>query len=536
MTRRIGVGIFLGCLALQVVFAMRTKSPTCDEFSHHVASGYSYLLTRDFRLDPGSPPLPRMLAALPLLAIQAKAPLNHSSWTKGDAPEFSRQFFQVYNHSLGLFIFLARIPTLLLSIFFGLSVFLISRKLLGDTAGLVSLALYCFCPDILAHSGLATADLAISFFFFLALYFYSNYLKEPGIKNLALTGFMAGLAFLSKYTAILIFPILLISAFVAGKGKLIRPARTMLFIGICFFTVWAGYLFEIKPLLQHTPDPAKKEAMYEKVGGEPLLSFAKDTPVPLSTFSSAVVSMTFNRSRETRSFLMGEWSNNGKWYYYIVAFFIKNTIPFLVFCVASFFLIRKIALDRVTKSVFYTAIIFFFLITLKDKAQAGIRYFLPLYPLFFVLSGGAAAVLWQSKSALKRVILALLAWHAAEAVFIYPDHLAYFNELIGGPKNGYRYLRDSNIDWGQDLKGLGEYAAKKQYPEVVLYSISPADPAYYGIPFRRPEREEFDMPKKTVYAVGVHEIDSMKWTKDFKPDKIIGYSMFVYDFREKGKN
>jgi hypothetical protein len=134
---------------------------------------------------------------------------------------------------------------------------------------------------------------------------------------------------------------------------------------------------------------------------------------------------------------------------------------------------------------------------------------------------------------LKTLVLALLFWHAAAALWVFPHPLAYFNELIGGPGNGHRYLRDSNLDWGQDLKGLARYAAQQKYPEVVLYSLSPADPAYYGLSYRRPEKEEFETPRRAVYAVGAHQRDAMRWTRDLKPDKIIGYSMFVYDLRKE---
>jgi len=37
---------------------------------------------------------------------------------------------------------------------------------------------------------------------------------------------------------------------------------------------------------------------------------------------------------------------------------------------------------------------------------------------------------------------------------VYPHYLAFFNQSIGGPHNGYKWLADSNIDWGQDLKLL----------------------------------------------------------------------------------
>jgi hypothetical protein len=40
----------------------------------------------------------------------------------------------------------------------------------------------------------------------------------------------------------------------------------------------------------------------------------------------------------------------------------------------------------------------------------------------------------------------------------YPHQLAYFNELAGGPYNGWRHLLGSSLDWGQDVVGLGELA------------------------------------------------------------------------------
>jgi hypothetical protein len=51
-------------------------------------------------------------------------------------------------------------------------------------------------------------------------------------------------------------------------------------------------------------------------------------------------------------------------------------------------------------------------------------------------------------------VLVPLIWNIARCGWIHPDHLAHFNELVGGPKNGYRHLIDSNLDWGQDLLQL----------------------------------------------------------------------------------
>ena len=527
------VFILLFLLAAQCLLSMRAKSPTADEFSHHIANGYSYLLTGDFRMNPASPPLPRMLSALPLIFLNARAPLDDRAWQEGDSPEFARKFFYEYNHRLDDFIFLARTPIVILSLIFGLAVFLWAKELFGIPAGIMALILYSFCPDIVAHSQLATADLSIALFFFLSLITFRRYLNKPSVRNLVWTGAMVGLAFLSKFSAILILPILFLIAVFSKQMKKIPIAHFAGFFLVCFMTIWAGYFFELKPLLKNTPDPVKKERVYEKIGGPTLLRFAREIPVPLSTFSSAIVSMSVTRAHGTNAFLMGQWSGGGWWYYYFVAFLIKNTIPFVLLSVISILWIKKIGLDRVTMLFFLVPIGFFFLVTLPDKAQAGIRYFLPIYPLFFVLSAGTAAHFWKNSSKLRAIIVALLMWHAIEAARIYPNYLAYFNELIGGPKNGYKYLRDSNIDWGQDLKMLGELVKNKGYKEVTLSYPWPADPRYYKIPFRLAGPGEFLKPAPTIYAISVHGLDAFSWTKQEQPTYRVGYSIFVYDLRER---
>ena len=55
--------LLYGALA---VSSMRTTSAVFDETAH-LPAGYTYLTTRDFRLNPEHPPLAKELAALPLL-------------------------------------------------------------------------------------------------------------------------------------------------------------------------------------------------------------------------------------------------------------------------------------------------------------------------------------------------------------------------------------------------------------------------------------------------------------------------------------
>ena len=92
--------------------------------------------------------------------------------------------------------------------------------------------------------------------------------------------------------------------------------------------------------------------------------------------------------------------------------------------------------------------------------------------------------------AVRIVVTAALAASAVEAMWMWPDYLAYFNVLAGGPRNGYRHLVDSSLDWGQDLPGLKHWL--DDHPEdsrdpkrVYLSYFGMASPDYYGIEAQR---------------------------------------------------
>jgi hypothetical protein len=528
-------------LPLQLVPAMAQKSPTSDELAHHLASGFSHLVKRDFRMNPAMPPLPRYLTAVPMVLLGAKGPWDHPSWEAGNSPEFAREFFYQANRNADQLVFWARVPIVILSMLFGALVWAWAGAMAGFAAALTALLLYVFCPDILAHSQLATSDLSVAFFFTLAFAVFWKYLNGGRKHWLALTGLAAGGAFLSKFTAVLLPPILIFIALAAGKGRLVRPVRVAAAAAVCVVTIWAGYGFEVKPLLQNTPDPLKKEAFIRKAGGERMLSIARNTPLPLTTFASSLGSMVFTRVKGTNAYLMGEWSEGGRgwWYYYFVAFGVKNTLPFLLLIGLAFAAWKVLPLSRVDRAVLIVPVVFFFAVTMPDRAQAGIRYFLPIYPLLMVLAGSVVSRVWAAgppavkvpTAALKSLTAALLVWHGVEAVRVFPDHLTYFNQAAGGPAGGYRWLRDSNIDWGQDLKGLGRFVREQGYEEVVLMYYGSADPAYYGIPAVEAVPADYERPRATVYALAVHHIDTMKWFERYKPIRVIGNSIWVYDFR-----
>src|SRR6185369_10422493 len=73
------LGVILLSFCLQAFLALPKLSATNDE-PNHLAAGYSYWKTRDFRLNPEHPPLAKLIAAFPLLFMHPKFDTNHEYW------------------------------------------------------------------------------------------------------------------------------------------------------------------------------------------------------------------------------------------------------------------------------------------------------------------------------------------------------------------------------------------------------------------------------------------------------------------------
>ena len=154
----------IGLLALHYALAARSlllENPTVDEVVH-MPAGITYWQKGTFRLYHHNPPLFKLVAALPVvLAHPETEPLYAMrAWRSRDpsAITFS-QWFTALNYSRYFEFFqLSRLTMPLFSILGGLVVFAWSRRLYGTWGGLLSLSLWVFCPNILAHARLITSD------------------------------------------------------------------------------------------------------------------------------------------------------------------------------------------------------------------------------------------------------------------------------------------------------------------------------------------------------------------------------------------
>ncbi len=251
--------------------------------------------------------------------------------------------------------------------------------------------------------------------------------------------------------------------------------------GLALLVVWASYGF--RPAL--SPDPAVRATLRAPLEGPVSGAFLQGVVaagnaglLPEDYARGLLFVMTHSEAR--RAFLLGELSDHGFPHYFLVTFLLKTPVPLLLLVALA--LVRLPRLDRRDALVLWLPVLVYAAFTSTRGLQIGHRHLLPLYPFLFVAAGEAAAWLWSWRRPAGLALASALAlWYAGGTLRNHPHHLAYFNEIAGGPANGWRHLVDSNLDWGQDLKRLAAWMRENRVPRLKLSYFGSADPSYYGI-------------------------------------------------------
>ena len=559
--------IVAAALATYVVLAvssLRTTSAVFDEGAH-LPAGYSYWAFGDFRLNTEHPPLLKLAAAAPLLFMDVRVETDTRGWVRSKQWDFGRAFLYEWNDADHL-LQLGRLPVVAMGAVLALAVYTRGRRY-GAAAGLLGLALCVSSPDVLAHGTLVTTDLGIALFIFLSVITFERLTARATWGRLLVAGLALGGAFASKFSAIVLLPILALLGVVvavsprelpfdlaglAGR-RLDSRARRLAFVAllllamavVAWLVVWSSYGFHARI----SPDPEVAASVnWEEVAPRHALlrgaaSAARRSHLLPDAFLFGFLRF-FHHSQERPAFLRGELSREGWWYYFPVTFALKTPVPLLLLgaAAAAVTIARRRTLDRVDECFLWLPIVVYATIAVTRSLNIGHRHLLPLYPFLFVAAGRLAAA-FTRPAARAAVVAIAAAWSLAVAWRIHPHYLAYFNELAGGPQHGYEYLVDSNLDWGQDLKRLKGYLDRSSIEEIKLSYLGTADPAYYGIRAQRlpghpPPKEVASVEPGDVVVVSATHLQGvyldhsgrklMRELKRRPPIGRVGYSLFVF--------
>jgi hypothetical protein len=220
---------------------------------------------------------------------------------------------------------------------------------------------------------------------------------------------------------------------------------------------------------------------------------------------------TFRAERRLNPFFMlGEVYDEPRPEYFGLALLVKTPLPQLVLVVvaiaAALQLLsrrsddarraREGAVHLLVPAVWLLIAFSFFV-----GGNLGVRYVLPILPFLYALAG-ILGPMCERKS-VRTAVIGLMAASGLAAVSSAPRFVSSFNVLAGGNQGGYRFLSDSNLDWGQDLRDLRAAMDGLGLRRVRLSYFGLVDPALYGIEAIGPDATD---EQAGVIAVSVHHL------------------------------
>jgi 4-amino-4-deoxy-L-arabinose transferase-like glycosyltransferase len=534
--------LLLGVLFIQVITSISRLSITFDE-DLHIAPGYTLLRTGDLRLIEEHPPLIEAWVGWPLLfSSQVPNPWDVPAWRTGDQRLFVRNEIW-WRIPIDSWVIPCRIPVSWLALLLGAFLFRWASDWFGPPAGLFALALLTFDPNILAHATVATVDLGTTCFIFIAMYGLQRFLTRPSTLNLIVAGIALGLALAAKISSLILLPI-------SGGLLLLWMMRTfdrrhrrsdliawpLVYLGAAFLTLWASHLFEF--------------------GRPPGLSF----PVPAPSYWRVFRRVAGHVSGGDWTYLLGETYRGGRWYFFPVVFALKTPLPTFVFLGMALVAAWRRPQRGWRELVLTSLPVSYFVASVFSAINLGYRHLLPILPflyLFIARLAGSGRPRRAGRPAQGRVsfqwsviLVLLLLWQAVGALRTWPFYLTFFNEITGGPRNGYRYLADSNVDWGQGLKALRAYLEARSWPDVRVSSFTFfIRPELYGVqatplhpladapavlPARfNPAAGTYVISASTLRGLQLVDPEMYNWFWHREPDDVVANAMLVYQVSER---
>ena len=514
-----------------LAFGGRQLSLSMDEPTYF-AAGYAFL-ARDRAADwlyPRiiAPPLLNGLEALLFYVSEPTIPLERLDGWGSDLVAYTDAFLP-YAAPLARTEVLARTPVMLLTVLLGALVARWSRELGGRRAGWLALGLLTFDPTLLAHGRLADTDMGLVAIGTAALYATWRWQQRPRWRTALLAGSALGLTLLAKFSAFLwvgVFCLMALDAIVRHRsdegGR--RLAQTVTALGVAGLLVWLAFGFAVGPVdfaPLSLPAPAYWTAFFNQLGTTGVRVF-----------------VAFGKL----------WTGRQLWYFPL-NIVIRNPLPLLA---ALFFGVVVVLRHRWPDPRLRSLLVFpviYGAVSIFMGMNVGYRHFYPVHPQLYVVAAvGLTTLIARFRTPGRVAFGALGAWYVIGTLAIFPNELSYFNELVGGPDGGYRYLVDYARDWGQAYKQLRTYLTAHPGPEPGVISFTAANPSYYDIdyypiwptanasianaPFH-PQPGRYVMGDVPLYGLAGPDPQRLDWFRRATPTAIVGHSLFVYDVGDR---
>jgi hypothetical protein len=548
--------------------AIDASSQTFDE-AVHLAAGYSYWKTGDFRLNVEDPPLSKLIQSFPLLFLDLPFDPDPQLWQRADEWLIGKWF--LYESPVPAWKLLA--CSRIANLFLGVCLLLLIGRWVYRTGVvgpgyLLFFMLVASDQNLVAIGSQLSSDMALAFFSTLTFYCLWEYQRSYRRGWLVALGISVGLTLGSKFSALFVVCALVgtvVLRYWFGGVRFALPDA-----------IGAGSDSDGRPESLATPSRPGGGL------GEMLPAFVRVMLIALLTLLPLYFFVGFpswgqglkqqfmrNAFESPKYFFLGEVTSDGSLWYFPFVFLVKTPTGTLVWL--AVWSVLSIRWYRIESGSLLLPAGLFFLVIMLTKVNLGVRVILPVYPLLYVW-GGAYVASWErhrfrvwegyskeSPAPWWKEVPLLIPFFLTFAAFVLntkkkddesSNPLTYFNRFAGGWQNGHKLLGDSNLDWGQDLWELRDWLKTQGDPMIYLSYAGTAPPREYGIRYQllpswgyleAPEdRVPADQPRHIV-AVSITNLqgtylkdrDTFAFLRDREPTAIVGQTIWIFDLTDE---
>jgi hypothetical protein len=510
--------------SIRIVATYAVFNHTIDE-PGHIACGLEWLDKGVYQWERQHPPLARIATALGPYLLGARS--QHSP-----NPDQNLEGLRILyeGHQYEQTLAAARGGVLPFFWLACLVVYWWGRSYCGRAGALVAVFLFTFLPPVLAHAGLATTDMAVTAFMGAAFFAGLSWTGQPGTGRAVVFGLAVAGGILSKFSFLAFFPVSVFLALALCYGSRRPPAAEVVSyvrarvstlavaILVACLVTWAGYRFSMG-----RPDAASMV-------------------LPAPELFQGIQAVAQHNQEGHSTYLLGDRSKTGFLLFFPVTLIVKTPIPFMVLLgLGIALLLRK----RIAAKGAWIPLAFavgMLAVGMSSRINIGLRHILPIYiglSLVAAVAGLRLLALADERVWVRIALLALAIWFAASSALSHPDYLPYFNELAGDrPEN---ILVDSDLDWGQDMKRLGERLRRAGAEWVMFTQFALADlQKEHGFPLVLRSDVPSPSPGWNAVSVTVWKRSRMQlyethpeitpWPDRFTPQERVGKSILLWYF------
>jgi 4-amino-4-deoxy-L-arabinose transferase-like glycosyltransferase len=466
-------GIIL--LALLVAAAAGWGNSATNDEPYHALAAFTYAHDGHGDLNVEHPPLVKLLAGAALLPLQLRGseapPVQRLSVLSREV----RRFLYLNDASAETILRLARLPQLAFLALLLTGVYAWSRWALRPTAALLALVAVACQPLVLGHAFVVHTDVAAAAGWTWSLFLLHRWLAGRSAGWLPF-GAALGLALLIKFSAVYLLPLAAVAVLVASLrsrryGDLARfagacaVALAVVVAGLAI-TLRNGNLAEERATISTTlglwpgTDGIARRLQALAAVSRPLAHYALGLAYVYET----------NLHGQGVNFFLGRTGVEGFPLYFPVALVLKTSLPFLAMIVLG--LVGTARSRSRTDAYLLLVAVYYLVLSLDTSYNIGARHLLPVIPVLAMVGAHHTAALRRPL----RLGLALCLFASAAVTF--PHYIAHFSVLVGGARNGARYLNDSNLDWGQDWARLGREAMRRGWRPMAYVYLGSGDPGH----------------------------------------------------------